>query len=337
MANLQTKYLGITLNNPIIAGASSLVDNPDHLMQLEDNGVAGIVFRSLFEEQVQLEQLEMKEEVEEYNERNAEMITLFPEIEHAGAKEHIQKLTKARKIVKIPLIASINAVLKDSWVEYAKQLEETGIDALELNFYATPKNFSLTAEEVENSQIEILKAVKEAVHIPVSIKLSVFYSNPLNFIQNLDKSGVDGIVIFNRFYQPDIDIQNIKHSSNHQLSTSSENKLAMRFAGLLYGNIEASICANGGIHTGTDVIKMILAGADCTQIVSAIYLNKFIHIRTMLDEIAKWMDAKEFKTVSDFKGKLSNKNINDPFVYQRAQYIDLLLKSNTLFNKPFIV
>lgn len=333
MANLQTNYLGITLRNPVIIGASNLVDNPDNLKRIQDAGAAAVVFKSLFEEQIQLEQLEFEEALEEYNYRHAEMTTLFPRLEHAGAKEHLVKLSKARNVLSIPLIASLNAILHESWVEYARQLAETGIDALELNFYAVPRRFEVTADEIENRQIEILKAVKNAVEIPVSVKLSCFYTNPLNFISRLDKAGVDGVVIFNRFYQPDIDIQQMKHVSSHQLSTSAENKLALRFAGLLYGHIGASICANGGIHTGADVVKMLLAGADAVQVVSTVYLNRFEQTGHMLDEIAKWMGDKGFKSIDDFKGRLSNKNIHDPFVYQRAQYIDLLINSDNLLNR----
>ncbi|MCX7986708.1 MAG: dihydroorotate dehydrogenase-like protein [Bacteroidales bacterium] len=333
MANLQTNYLGISLQNPIIVGASNLVDNPDNLKRIEDNGASAVVFKSLFEEQIQLEQLEFEEALEEYNYRHAEMTTLFPRLEHAGAKEHLTKLEKARKSLSIPLIGSLNAILHESWVEYARQLAETGIDALELNFYAVPKRMDVSAEEIENQQIEILKSVKGAVEIPVSVKLSCFYTNPLNFIQKLDKTGVDGVVIFNRFYQPDIDVQQIKHVSSHQLSTPSENKLALRFTGLLYGHIAASICANGGIHSGTDVVKMILAGADAVQVVSTIYQNKFEQINRMITELNQWMDSNGFASINDFKGKLSNKNIHDPFVYHRAQYIDLLLNSEHLLKR----
>lgn len=303
------------------------------MKRIQDAGAAAVVFKSLFEEQIQLEQLEFEEALEEYNYRHAEMTTLFPRLEHAGAKEHLVKLSKARNVLSIPLIASLNAILHESWVEYARQLAETGIDALELNFYAVPRRFEVTADEIENRQIEILKAVKNAVEIPVSVKLSCFYTNPLNFISRLDKAGVDGVVIFNRFYQPDIDIQQMKHVSSHQLSTSAENKLALRFAGLLYGHIGASICTNGGIHTGADVVKMLLAGADAVQVVSTVYLNRFEQIGHMLDEIAKWMGDKGFKSIDDFKGRLSNKNIHDPFVYQRAQYIDLLINSDNLLNR----
>ncbi len=333
MKNLETNYAGINLRNPIIVGASNLVDNLDNIKRLEENGAAAIVFKSLFEEQIQLEQLEFEESLEEYNYRHAEMETLFPKLQHAGAKEHLIKLNKARNAVSIPLLASLNAILHESWIDYARQLEETGINALELNFYAIPKRIEVTANEIENHQIEILKAVKASVKIPVTIKLSCFYTNPLNFIQRLDKEGVDGIVIFNRFYQPDIDVQQIKHVSSHQLSTPAENKLPLRFTGLLYGQIGASICANSGIHSGTDVAKMILAGADAVQVVSTIYLNKFEHIIRMLDELSQWMNSKGFNSISDFKGKLSNKNIHDPFVYQRAQYIDLLLNSDNLLKK----
>ncbi len=333
MANLETNYLGIKLKNPIMVGASNMVDRIDNLKRAENAGAAAIVYKSLFEEQIRLEQAQLDDELEEYTYRHAEMTTLFPDIEHAGAEEHLHNLSKARKAVNIPLIASLNAVLKESWIEYARKIEETGVDALELNFYAVPKNFDVSGVDIEKHQIEILTAVKDAVSIPVSIKLSPFYSNILHFIAQLDKAGADGIVIFNRFYQPDIDVDQMKHISSHQLSTPFENKLAIRFAGLLYGNIGANICASRGIHSGNDVIKLLLVGADCVQVVSALYQNKIDFISTMINEIESWMKAKGFNTIDDFRGKLSQKHLKDPFVYQRAQYIDLLLHSDQLLNR----
>jgi dihydroorotate dehydrogenase (fumarate) len=333
MANLKTNYLGIELKNPIIVGASNLVADNDNLKRLEDAGAAAIVYKSLFEEQIQLERAQMDDELDEYAERHAEMTTLFPHIEHAGPKEHLFNLEKAKKSVSIPIVASLNAIFKETWIDYAKQIEQTGVDGLELNFYAIPKDDDITGDSIEKQQITILKEIKKSVKIPVSVKLSPFYSNPLNFIKEIDKAGADGVVLFNRFYQPDLDINESTHIATHSLSNESENKMPMKFSGLLYSHIGASICANSGIYKGSDVIKMILAGADCVQVVSTIYQNKFSQIEKMLKEIDLWMNEKNYKSLTDFKGKLSKKNTNDPFVYQRAQYIDLLLKSGELFNK----
>lgn len=333
MTTLKTNYLGIDLKNPIIVGASSLSLDKDNLKKIEDAGAAAVVYKSLFEEQIQLERAELDDELNEYTERHAEMLTLFPKIEHAGSQEYLHNLRKARETVSIPFFASLNAIFKESWVEFAQEIEQTGVDGIELNFYAVPKDIDISGVSIEKQQLEILKEVKKAVKIPVAVKLSPFYSNPLNFITELDKAGADGVVLFNRFYQPDIDVNAEKHTSTHSLSSSDENRLPMRFAGLLYHNIAANICANSGIHEGTDVVKMILSGADCVQIVSTLYKNKIQHIEKILKDIEKWMEEKQYKTLTDFKGLLSKKNVNDPFVYQRAQYIDLLLKSGEMFNK----
>lgn len=333
MKNLNTPYLGKQLKNPIIVGASYISSDLDNIKRIEDAGASAIVYRSLFEEQIQLERANLDDQLEEYSERHAEMISLFPTIEHAGPKEHLYNVQKAKESVSIPVFASINAVNVESWVEYAKLLQQTGIDGLELNFYVVPKDFHLSGDAVEKQQLAILREIKSAVSIPVSVKLSASYSNALNFITQLSEAGADGVVLFNRFYQPDIDIYNLNHIATHTLSNESENHLSMRFAGLLYSRIRSNVCCSSGIHQGSDVIKMILAGADAVQIVSTLYQNRISHISTMLKDIEEWMELKKFNSIEDFKGKLSDEKIKDPFVYQRAQYIDLLLRSEELLNK----
>lgn len=333
MINLKTRYMGLELKNPIIVGACNLATNPDNLKRMEDAGAAAVVFKSLFEEQIQLETFQMEEEMGEYSDRHAEMITLFPTLEHAGPREYLMMVKKARESVNIPIIASLNAVFKETWLEYAKLLEDTGIDGLEVNFYAVPRDINKTGESIEQEQLEILKEIKSSISIPVSVKLSTFYSNPLNLISKMDKTGVDAFVLFNRLFQPEIDLENEKHIIHFPLSSEEDNKLPLRFAGLLHGKIKAAICSNTGIYDGKDVIKMLLAGADCVQVVGTIYRNKIEHISKMLADIETWMKSKKYNSLKDFKGKLSEKNINDPFVYKRAQYVDLLLKSEEFFKK----
>jgi dihydroorotate dehydrogenase (fumarate) len=333
MVDLKTKYLGIELKNPVILGASNLVTNRDVLKRAEDAGVAAIVYKSLFEEQIQLEAAQLDDELEEYNERNAEMVKLFPTIAHAGPEEHLMNVRKAKESVKVPMIASLNAIYTESWIEYAQLLEQTGVDALELNFYFVPRETQIDGRDVTQQQLEIIKAVKSKVKLPVSIKLSPFYANPLNAVSLMDKLGVNGFVLFNRLFQPDIDIEKQQHFSPFNLSNPEDNKLSLRFAGLLYGTISASICSSTGIYSGADVVKMILAGADCVQMVSTIYKNKVEYIKTILNDIQQWMESKGYAALEDFRGKLSNKKLNDPFVYKRAQYIDLLLKSESIFKK----
>jgi len=333
MTDLKTNYMGIALKNPIVVGASNMVNDIENIKKLEKAGAAAIVYKSLFEEQIHLESIEMQSEMEQYNERHAEMVTLFPHVEHAGPKEHLLNLRKAKESVSIPVIASLNAIFKETWVEYAKQIEETGVDGLELNFYSVPREFDQVSAEIEKQQIEAFKSVKNAVGIPVSVKLSPFYANPLNFIKALDEAGADAFILFNRLFQPDIDIDAEKHSTNFGLSSPVDNQLPLRFAGLLYNNIEASIVSNSGIFTGNDVAKMILAGANAVQVVSTVYKNKIEQVSVMLDELTNWMEKKYYRSIDEFRGKLSNKSINDPFVYKRAQYVDILLKSTDITKK----
>jgi dihydroorotate dehydrogenase (fumarate) len=333
MTNLKTNYMGLELKNPIVVGANNLVTNANALKQMEEAGAAAVVYKSLFEEQIQLETAQMDDEMDEYAERHAEMTSLFPTLEHAGPSEHLMNVKNARKALSIPLIASLNAVYNETWLEYAKLLEDKGVDGLELNFYAVPRNPDLSGEDIIGEQIEIVKKVKNSISIPVSVKLSPFYANPLNVISRMDKAGVDAFVLFNRIFQNEIDLDNEKFVVDFPLSEAFENKLPMRYAGLLYGQVKASIVSNTGIQQGTDAVKMILAGADAVQVVGTLYKNKVQHISKMLKDIEAWMKGKGYKSLKDFRGKLSNKEINDPFIYKRAQYVDLLLKSEELFKK----
>lgn len=333
MADLSTTYMGLKLKNPIILGASNLVNKPEVIEQVEEAGIAAIVYKSLFEEQIQLESLQFEEELHEYEERNAEMTKLFPNIEHAGPKEHLFNVKTLKEKVNVPVIASLNAIYETTWIEYAKELEKTGVDALEINLYATPGYFEINGSKIEDKQVQIVKAVKKSVKIPVSVKLSPFYSNTLNFIKKLDEAGADGYVLFNRFFQPDIDIEKELFYFPWELSQEKDYQLTLRYAGLLYGNLDASICASRGILNTEDIIKLLLAGADVAQVVSAIYNNQPTYVKTILSELSAWMDKKGYKTLDDFRGKLARKNLVDPFSYQRAQYVDILMKSEDVFKK----
>jgi dihydroorotate dehydrogenase (fumarate) len=333
MANLSSSYMGIELKNPIIVGASNLVTDVNTVKKLEQAGAAAIVYKSLFEEQVQLESLEMQQDLEEYNEIHAEMITLFPDLQHAGPEEHLLNLKNLKKEVTIPVIASLNCVYDVTWAEYAMELEKTGVDALELNFYTTPRDFEKDEKDIVEEQVAILKKVKASVGIPVSVKLSPFYTNPLKVIAEMDKAGADAFVLFNRLFQPDIDADSEELHFPYNLSHTEDNRLPLRFAGLLYGNIKAHVCANTGIFEAADVVKMLLAGADTVQVVSTLYKNKPEHIGKMIRSLEEWMDAKKYGSITDFKGKLSRKNIHDPYAYKRAQYVDILMKANRIFQR----
>jgi dihydroorotate dehydrogenase (fumarate) len=327
MTDLRTTYMGISLKNPIIVGANHMVANLDNLKRFEDSGAAAIVYKTLFEEQISLERIKFQNEWSQYDERGAEMVHIHPNIEHSGPAEHLFNLSRAKQALGIPLIASLNCVYQETWLEYAKEISKTGVDGLEINFFAVPKDLQSDGSLIEDMRVSILKEIKKVVNIPVGVKLSHFYTNPLNMVAKLANVGADGLVIFNRLFEPEIDIETERHVSSIQLSNEGDYRLSLRYIGMLYKNIKSSMCGNSGIFSGSDVIKLILAGADAVQIVSVLYKKSPEHIRTMLDEIELWMEHKNYKSIDDFKGKLSKVNTKDPFVYKRAQYIDIILRS----------
>ena len=333
MATLKTTYMGLELKNPLIVGASPLTSDLDILKAIEKAGAGAIVFKSLFEEQIQLEELEMQNELDEYTERHAEMIRLFPNLEHAGTKDHLYKLKQAKENIKIPIIASLNAMHPDTWVEYAKEIEKTGVDGIELNFYTTPKDFDVEGKAIIQSQLDILQSVRKELKIPICVKLSPFYTNPLDVIKKMDSKEVQSFVIFNRMFQPDIDIEKEELIQSLVLSNSSDSRQTLQFTGLLYGNIAADICGCSGIMNGADAIKMLLAGATTFEVVSTIYQNGVGQITTIIKELDTWMNEKGYKSIEDFRGKLAKKNLKDPFAYRRAQYIEILMRTNEVVRK----
>jgi dihydroorotate dehydrogenase (fumarate) len=339
MADLKTRYMGLDLKNPIIVGACNIVTDIDNLYRIEKAGAAAIVYKSLFEEQVQLENLEFSERNTEYSERGAEMVNLFP-MSISGTPdimEHLLYLKKTKESISIPVFASLNAVLDETWIEYAKRIEETGVDGLELNFYTLPEKVGAGYENIEKKQIRVMKSIKAKAKIPVSVKLSSYHTNPVKHIADLENAGADGFVLFNRLFQPDIDIQTEEHHFPYNLSNSEDNRLPLRYAGMLFGNTNSSICTNTGIMNGSDVIKMLLAGADCVQIVSTLYLNQIEVISSMLKELEKWMDSKGYKSIADFQGKLSRKNSENKLPYHRAQYMDFMMTTSQILKKYKII
>ena len=328
MANLKTTYMGLELKNPFIAGASGYTANLDRIKQLEEAGAAAIVTASLFEEQIQYERFRLEEDLHQFDNLYGEMTGFFPQVKHAGPKEHLTWVKKAKQGVGIPVIASLNAVNRKVWSEWAVQLEDTGADGLELNFYATPSVFDRSSMDVEQEQIEISGEIKNKVKVPVSVKLSPFYSNPLHFIKNLDEVGVQGFVLFNRLFQPDINVEEETNRYRHNLSTEMEHEGPLRYAGLLHGNIQGDVCANSGILSGKDAVKLILAGAVCVQVVSTLYKNKISSLSNLIREAESWMDGKGYKDLGAFRGKMSAKNNSDPGFYRRAEYVKHLIKAD---------
>lgn len=333
MADLTTKYMGIQLKNPIIVGACNLVEKVANLKRMEQAGASAIVYRSLFEEQIQLENLQMMEHMDEFANRNAEMTSLFPDIEHAGPEEYLHNLRMAINSVNIPVFGSLNAINHETWVEYALEIEKVGVAGIELNLYQLPSDMEIMGKAIVSEQFDAIESVKKAVKIPVAVKLSPYYTNPLYVIKEMDKLHVDGFVLFNKLFQPEIDIDSEKLRFPYNLSNHDENRFPLRMAGLLYDKVNANICSSRGIFTGEDVISMLLAGADCVQVVSTLYKNKIEQIEAILTDIERWMDNKGYKKINDFRGKMSQDNIDDPFAYKRAQYVEILLNSEEIYKK----
>lgn len=334
MKNLETSYMGIQLKNPVILGASELSSEINSLKKAEQAGAAAVVYKSLFEEQIQMEDLQHDELVNEYNDIHAEMTSLHPDIDRSEIEYYLVKIRNVKESLSVPVIASLNAVNESSWFRYARLIEETGVDGIELNLYQTPVRFDLDASEIEKRQVDIVAGIKKQLSIPVSVKLSSDYTNILHFTKRLDEAGVDGMVLFNSFFQPDIDIEKEKHRRAFNFSKKGDYKQSLRIAGMLYGRVDASICGSRGVYNGDDVIKLILSGASCVQVVSAVYRHGTKQITEMIREISEWMERKGYDRVEQFRGKLSdsvlNKNDN-LLIYKRAQYVDLILHSDTIY------
>lgn len=325
MADIKTTYMGINLETPIIVAASSISSYIDRIQDAEKAGAGALVIRSLFEEQILFDAMRMEEELATGAELYPEALSYFPEIQHGDASEHLMWIEKTRAEVKMPLIASLNAISPGSWTKFAKQLENTGVDALELNVYAVVTNSDKTSAEVEQSLYETVETVVSEVEIPVSVKLSPFYTATANVAAQLGKRGVRGLVLFNRFLQPDIDTQNETLINEMTFSTPQEMRLPLRWVALLYNRIKPDLALNTGVHSGVDAAKAILAGACVVQSASALLQNGTPYLSTMLRELEGWMDEHGYAKLDDFRGKMSQSEVDDPFAFERAQYVKLLL------------
>ncbi len=322
--DLTTTYLGLKLRSPLVVGAAaSLTEDIDNLKRMEDCGAAAVVLHSLFEEQLRQEQFELHHHLEYGTESFAEALTYFPEPEifHVGPEEYLNHIRKAKEMVGIPIIASLNGSTLGGWTEYARQIEQAGADALELNIYYVPTDMDLTGAQVEQNYLDILRAVKAAVTIPVAIKLSPYFSNMANMAKQLTEAGADGLVLFNRFYQPDIDIEALEVEPNVLLSTPQAMRLPMRWIAILYGRIPVDLAATSGIHKANDVLKMLMAGANITMLVSALLRHGIEHLETVEREMRHWMEEHEYESVKQMQGSMSQINCPDETAFERAQYM----------------
>lgn len=325
-----TRYLGLELANPLIAGASALTGNRDSIARLAESGVAAVVTKSLFEEQLQLEQFRQDEAAEATSHRHAEMETMFPRGLEAGPGEHFAWLSRVCETVDIPIIASLNAVTPERWLEYARQAEQTGVKALELNFNGGSRQLDRHGEDIERDQVAVVESVCAAVTLPVSVKMTVFHANPVDMATRFCATGAAGVVLFNAFFHPDFDTETQKSTVGGCLSRPEDIRLRLRFAGLLSGQLDGSVCVSGGVHGPDGIVKALLAGADAVQMVSAFYRRSTGGARDCLDGVRRWMDEHECETLQAFRGRLNHDNNPDKWTYARAQYIQALLRPDPL-------
>jgi len=324
--DLSTNYLGLRLSNPLMPGASPIVDNLDSVKQLEDAGAAAIVMHSLFEEQITGEQLNTIYHMEMYANSVAEALSYFPSTREFafGPDEYLEHLRRIKKAVSIPVIASLNGSTLGGWVEYAKQIEQAGADALELNVYHVATDPVETGAAVEQRVLDVARAVKDATAIPVAVKLSPFFSSLTNLCCQLDELRVDGIILFNRFYQPDIDLELLEAVPKLQLSDSSELLLRLRWLAIICPHVQASLACSGGVHTGTDAAKAIMAGARAVQVVSSLLQNGPKHIGRILGELTEWMEQHDYQAARLMQGSMSLVRCPDPHAFERANYMRVL-------------
>jgi dihydroorotate dehydrogenase (fumarate) len=321
--DITTQYLGMQLRTPIVASASPLSHEISGIRDLEDAGASAVVLYSLFEEQLHKEALELELHLNAGTESFAESITYFPHSSefHTGPEQYLNHIRKAKDAVDIPIIASLNGATLGGWAKYARQIEQAGADAIECNLYSIPTNMEISGSEIENNYADILREIKTSVQIPVAAKLSPFFSNMANMAKRLDQMGTDGLVLFNRFYQPDIDLEELEIKPNVLLSTPQDLRLPLTWIGILYGRIRANLAATSGVHGPEDVIKLLMVGADVTMLCSALLRNGFGQLRRIEQGVLEWMEEHEYESVQQLRGSMSQLRCPDPGAFERAQYM----------------
>lgn len=321
--DLTTFYLGLRLRTPLVVGASPLSEDIANIERMQDAGASAVVLYSLFEEQLRQDRLELHSRLEHGTQSFPEALTYFPESEtyQLGPEEYLAHIQKAKKAVQIPIIASLNGSMGGDWTQYAKLIEQAGADALELNIYSIPTDLNTTGAEVEQTYFDVLKAVKAEISIPVAMKLSPFFSNFANMAKRLDDAGADGLVLFNRFYQPDIDLDTLEVKPNILLSTPMAMRVPLRWIAILYDRIRANLAATSGVHRATDALKMLMAGADVTMLCSVLIRHGIPQIAVIERDLMNWLEEREYISVQQLRGSLSQKNTDDPSAFERAQYM----------------
>ncbi len=324
--DLSTTYMGLKLKNPLVPSASPLSKTLDGIKKLEDAGAAAVVLYSIFEEQIAFEQEELAYFLDRGTESFAEALSFFPEASeyNLGPEEYLEHIRRAKEATSIPIIASLNGVSAGGWIDYAKKIEQAGADGLELNIYFVAADPQQEARKVENQYRIILNAVKSNVRIPVAVKLHPFFSSLARMAKELDDDGADALVLFNRFYQPDLDLEKLEVVPGVVLSSSADLRLPLRWIAILYGRVKASLAGTTGVHTAMDALKMVAAGADVVQLAAALLINGPSHLRTVLKGMEQWLTEKEYDSLSTLKGSMSQKAVAEPTVFERANYMKAL-------------
>ena len=328
MANLQTEYMGIPVNNPLVAAASSLSSHIDTIRRVADLGAGALVIKSLFEEQIRHESGTL-ETMLSLGDVSAESTSFFPQLPPDGARNHLLWVERAREAIEMPLIASLNAVSTSGWVDYARKLAETGVDGLELNVYAVEADLDRRSEEIEKRLIDNVAAVRAQTQLPLAVKIGPWFTSTANLVARLETAGANAVVLFNRFFQPDIDPERQELFNRMTWSRAEDMRLPLRWIALLYGRVGLDLFANTGVQEAADIAKYILAGAKAVQVAGVLYRRKLTVIPELLEGLQNWMDAKGYADLDAFRGKLSQAHHPaHPAVYERAQYFDFLRQAN---------
>ena len=326
MIDLSTSYVGLTLKNPLVASASPLCDSVDKIRRLEDRGVAAVVLPSLFEEQLMLEGQALDDDLARGAESFAESLNYFPDLTdyNLGPDGYLDLIRQAGDAVAIPVISSLNGSSAGGWIRYAREMKQAGADAIELNLYSMVSDPELSAAQVERAYTELVREVRQSLRIPLAVKLSQFFSAPANIAKRLAEAGADALVLFNRFYQPDLDLEQLEVVPTLALSTSQELLLRLHWTAIIFGTIGADLAITGGVHSAHDVLKSVMAGARITMMTSALLRNGLDHIGVVLRDLTHWMEEHEYESIRQMCGSMSLRKVPNPAAYERANYIRVL-------------
>jgi dihydroorotate dehydrogenase (fumarate) len=318
--------MGLNLKNPIVPSASPLSENIDNICRMEDAGAAAVVMYSLFEEQITMESHRLDYYLSYGADSFAESLNYFPDMAHyhIGPDEYLNLISRAKMVTEIPIIGSLNGVSTGGWIEYAQKIEQAGADALELNIYYIPTDIGMTGIEVEQMYLDVVRDVKSYISIPVAVKLSPYFSATANMAYRLFDAGADALVLFNRFYQPDFDLENLEVVPHLVLSSAHEMRLPLRWVAILYGRVPVDFAITSGVHTSQDVLKGIMAGANVTMMASELLRNGIPRISQILEEMTRWMEEHEYESVVQMQGSMSQRNIAEPAAFERANYMKVL-------------